>query len=66
MKMTASEIKHITSHEMLMDYEEPIDPEDYDYDEICHQAEEHEADEYQMLRSIGLNHKQAMKVINHV
>ena len=62
-RMTASEIKHITFQEMLMDQEEDYEQVDYESDEICHKAEEHYSDEYIDLRAIGLNHKQARKVI---
>lgn len=62
-RMTASEIKHITFQEKLMDYDEDYEQYDYESDEICHKAEEHYSDEYSDLRSIGLNHKQARKVI---
>ena len=68
--MTASEIRHITLQEQLSETDLPeVDEDahlhDYDYDAVIYAAEEHYPDEYKELRELGLDHKQALMVINN-
>ena len=70
MTRDASEMREIWLQEMLTEPDIPeIDEDahlhDYDYDYVVYCAKEHESDEYRNLRSIGLTHTQAEKVISN-